>query len=202
MLQNKISSLFKNRSIDQSTLLEEDPKEIKYRKSEVKTLIDKDLQLRYYIGGLQDTINNESCSYWLCDIDCSCKKVPNDERLEDVKNFIKKHNITNERFLRLSYNYLIGAIMKYPLSYSHLFNELKDILKPYELVQTNKKEIPNSDFREKELEQIISSVSEPNSMVESFIKKYALTFEDFISLAKTSLNYNIYRLDVPLKILL
>lgn len=50
-------------------------------------------------------MNNELCSYWLCDIDCSCKIVPVDERLENVKNFIKKHNITNAIFLRLSYNY-------------------------------------------------------------------------------------------------
>lgn len=124
--------------------------------------------------------------------------VPFDERLENVKNFIKKHNITNERFLRLSYNYLIGAIMKYPLDYSNLFNELNEVLKPYGFIQINKKEIPNSDFREKELEKIINRAYEPDSIIGNYIKKYNLTVEDFVSIAKTSLNYNIYRLDLPL----
>ena len=73
--------------------------------------------------------NNEYCHYWICGLNCSCNIVPNDERLDAVKNFIKKHNITNERFLKLSYNFLIGAIMKYHGNYSQLFLELEKILK-------------------------------------------------------------------------
>lgn len=166
------------------------------RKSEVKELEDKDLQLRYFIGGLKTMTSNEFCHYWICDIDCSCNIVPDDERLDEVKKFIKKHNITNERFLKLSYNYLIGTIMKYPVNYSNLFIGLSEVLKPYGFVQSNRKEIPNNDFRQKELEKLINSAYEQDSIVGNFIKKYNLTVEDFVILAKTILNYNIYGLGV------
>ena len=166
------------------------------KKNEIKNLDDKDLQLRYFLGGLKN-INDESeniCVYWLCDIDCSCNIVADDERLDAVKNFIKKHNITNERFLKLSYNYLIGSIMKYRGTYAQLFLELEEVLKPYQFTKTNKGAIANNNFKEKELEYICSNPS--NSLVGNFILKYKLTAEDFIILAKTILNHNLYGLHV------
>jgi len=167
------------------------------KKTEIKKLEDKDLQLRYYLGGLKNisTGSNYECNYWTCSINCSCSAVPNDEKLEAVKAFIKNHNITNERFLKLAYNYLIGATMKYHGMYSQLFLELAAVIKPYQFTQTNLGEKPDNDFREKELEEIVYGTNN-NSIISNFIKKYNLTAEDFIILAKTSINYNLHNLQV------
>lgn len=164
------------------------------KKSDIKELQDKNLQLRYFLGGLQDMTNNEHCHYWNCDINCSCNIVPDDERLDAVKKFIKNHNINNERFLKLAYHFLFGAIMKYHGSYSQLFLELEEVLKPYQFTQSNKKEIPDNNLREKELEELVHSSNEPDSIVGNFIKKYNLTAEDFIVLLKTFINHNIFSL--------
>lgn len=162
------------------------------KKSEVEKLEDKNLQLRYFLGGLQTMNNNEYCHYWLCDINCSCNIVPEDDRLEAVKSFIKKHNITNERFLKLAYNYLTGSIMKYKGNYSKLFIELDEVLKPYQFNPSYNHKIPDNDFREKELEEIV--FDSKDLFVKKYIEKYNLTEEDFITLAKTSINHNIYGL--------
>jgi len=164
------------------------------KKSEVEKLEDKNLQLRYFLGGLQTMNNNEYCHYWLCDINCSCNIVPEDDRLEAVKSFIKKHNITNERFLKLSYNFLNGAVMKYHGNYSQLFLELEEVLKPYKFTQSKRKQIPDNNFREEELEKLVSSSYDDNSIIGNFIKKYNLTVEDFIIISKIILNYNLYGL--------
>lgn len=166
------------------------------KKSEVKKLEDKDLQLRYFLGGLQTMTNNEYCHYWLCDINCSCNIVPDDERLDAVKKFIKKHNITNERFVKLAYNFLIGTTMKYHGNYSQLFLELEKVLKPYQFTQSNRKEIPDNNFREEELEKLVNSAYEPDSIIGNFIKKYNLTVDDFIILSKIILNYNLHGLQL------
>lgn len=129
-------------------------------------------------------------------IGCSCNIVPDDERLDAVKNFIKKHNITNERFLKLSHNFLIGAVMKYHGNYSQLFLELEEVLKPYEFTKSNRKEIQDNNFRAEELEKLVNSSYDSDSIVGDFIKKYNLTSEDFIVLSKIILNYNMYGLQL------
>lgn len=168
------------------------------KKSEIKKLEDKDLQLRYFLGGLHNINDGENhlCNYWTCEINCSCSAVSDDEKLNVVKNFVKKHNITNERFLKLSYNYLNGAIMKYHGTYSQLFLELEEVIRPYEFIKTKTGEIPDNDFREKELEELVFNAYNSNSIIGDFIKKYNLTINDFIILAKTSLNYNFYGLNI------
>ena len=166
------------------------------KKSQVEKLEDKDLQLMYFLGGLKDMINKENCHYWLCDIDCSCNIVPDDESLDAVKNFIKKHNITNERFIKLAYNFLIGAVMKYHGDYSQLFLELEEVLKPYQFTQSNEKKIPDNNFREEELEKLVNNAYEPGLFIYNFINKYNLTVEDFIILSKTILNYNFHGLSL------
>ena len=166
------------------------------KKSEVTKLEDKNLQLRYFLGGLQTMNNNEYCHYWLCDINCSCNIVPEDERLEAVKDFIKNHNITNERFIKLSYNFINGAIMKYQGNYSQLFLELEEVLKPYQFTQTKRRQIPDNNFREEELEKLVNSSNNRDSIIGNFVKKYNLTVEDFIVMSKTILNYNIYGLQL------
>ncbi len=157
------------------------------KKSEINELDDNDLQLRYYLGGLTKEGENQLCDYWRCSIDCSCSTVPDDERLVEVKNFINTHNLTNECFLRLSYCFLKGCIMKYKGTYSPFFIELEKVIKPYNFVYTKSFEIPDSDFREKELENIVN-----DPIVKEYCSKYQLTVTDFIILAKTSINYNFY----------
>lgn len=166
------------------------------KKNEIKNLEDKDLQLRYFLGGLQTMTDNEYCHYWLCGINCSCNIVPDDERLNAVKRFINKHNITNERFIKLAYNFLIGAITKYHGSYSKFFLELEEVIKPYQFTQSNKNEIPENDFREKELEKLVNNTYEPDLIIGRFIKKYNLTAADFIVISKTILNHNIHGLQL------
>ena len=168
------------------------------KKDEIQKLNNKDLQLRYFLGGLKNINDGKEhlCNYWACDINCSTSPVPDDEKLDAVKSFIKKHNITNERFLKLSYNYLIGATMKYNGRYSHLFLELEEVIKPYNFIRTNKGQIPDNNFREKELEKLVINAYDSDSIVGDYIRKYDLTVEDFIILAKTSLNHNLYGLCV------
>lgn len=168
------------------------------KKDEIQKLDDKDLQLRYFLGGLKNINDRKEhlCDYWTCDINCSTTPVPDDENLDAVKRFIKKHNITNERFLRLSYNYIIGATMKYNGMYSQLFLELEEVIKPYNFIRTNKGQIPDNTFREKELEKLVINAYDSDSIVGDYIRKYNLTVEDFIILAKTSLNHNLYGLQV------
>ena len=157
------------------------------KKSEINKLEDKNLQLRYYLGGLQLISNGDDqlCSYWRCGINCSCSMVSDDERLLKVKEFINKHGITNEGFIKLSYAFLTGYIMKYKEMNSPLFEELNIILDSYGFIHTKSGEIPDNDFREKELESIVNE-----AIVKEYLNKYKIEVADFISLAKTSLNLN------------
>ena len=163
------------------------------KKTEIKKLDDKDLQLRYYLGGLKLICDGENqlCDYWTCNINCSCSDVPDDERIVEVKKFINKHNITNERFIKLSYWFLVGSVMKYKGAYSPLFVELDKVIEPFQFTHTKNGEIPDSSFREKTLENI---ANEP--IVKEYCSKYQLDIEDFIVLAKMSLNYHFYKLQV------
>lgn len=86
--------------------------------------------------------------------------------------------------------------MKYNGMYSQLFLELEEVLKPYNFIRTNKGQIPDNTFREKELEKLVINAYDSDSIVRDYIRKYNLTVEDFIILAKTSLNHNIYGLHV------
>ena len=158
------------------------------KKTDIKKLNDKNLQLRYYLGGLEIMTNNRACKYWRCDINCSCSPVPDDNRLTKVKEFIKNHNLTNDCFVRTAYNYLTGAIMKYKGKYSPFFIELDSVLKPYNFVCEEIK--TENEFRDKELEELINDNS--NKEIKDYISKYNLSIEDFIVLAKTSINYNYY----------
>ena len=73
--------------------------------------------------------------------------------------------------------------MKYKGVYSPLFVELEKVISPYNFTHTKHGEVPDSDFREKELESIVN-----DSLVKDYCSKYNLNVTDFISLAKTSTN--------------
>lgn len=167
---------------------------MRMKKSEIKKLDDKDLQLRYFLGGLHRIRDGKNCQcdYWACEINCSCNAVEEDENFFAVKIFMKKHNITNKTFLSLAYNYLVGAIMKYHGSYSPLFVELEEVLAPYKFTHTTVGEIPDNDFREKELENLAHDSSDNNADIKEFISKYNLSTNDFITILKTNLNHNFY----------
>lgn len=163
------------------------------KKSEINKLDDKDLQLRYYLGGLKLINDGENtlCNYWTCDIDCSCTAVANDEKFVEVKKFINKHNLTNERFIRLSYCLLMNSVIKYKGKYSPFFTELENVIEPYNFTHTRSNNKQDNDFREKELENI---ANEP--IVRKYCSKYQLDTIDFIVLAKMSINYRFYNLQI------
>ena len=80
---------------------------------EIIKLEDKDLQLRYVLGGLYPHGGLNCDKYWGCDIRCSTSPVAKDENFEKVKNFITKHNISNSTFIRLARSYLFGTFNSY-----------------------------------------------------------------------------------------
>ena len=167
------------------------------KKSEIVKIDDKDLQLRYYLGGLRVTMNDSQCYYWSCDIDCSCSRIDEID-LTDIKDFIKKHNISNERFLLLAYNFLNGNFVYYHNEPSELIIELSEILKPLSFGKREKKE-DNTIFDEK-LEELISDAKNPHAFyvndIRNFIKKYNLTDNDFITLAKTWISHRFWGLHI------
>lgn len=162
------------------------------RRSEIEKLEDKDLQLRYYLGGLRHNMSNDNeCIYWRCDIDCGCPKLNDDIDLTGVKDFIKKHNITNERFLRLAYNHLAGNYVYYHNEPSEILVELEEVLKPFLFNKWEKK--TDNTLYDKKLEELINDVKNPHAFyvedIRDFIDKYNLTDNDFITLAKTWINH-------------
>ena len=107
-------------------------------KAKIRNLEDKDLQLRYFLGGLKIiSTGGYQCTYWTCNINCSCEPVLDDDNFKKIIDFRDKHNFENERVTKLIYNYLIGAVMKYKESYTPLFEELGKIIKPYTLIDLN-----------------------------------------------------------------
>lgn len=168
------------------------------RKSEVSEIKDQDLQLRYYLGGLKTTMNDSECCYWQCDLNCGCNKLNEDIDLTKIKDFIKKYNISNVRFLILAFNYLEGNFVYYHNKPSELIVELEEILKPLDLGKHEKKEY-NTLYDEK-LEKLIYDVKNPHAFyvndIREFIKKYNLTDKDFITIAKTWINHRFWGLHV------
>ena len=159
------------------------------KKAKIKGLEDKDLQLRYFLGGLKVIYQ---CTYWACNINCSCDPVLDDENFKKILEFRDKHNFENERVAKLIYNYLIGAVMKYKESYTPLFEELGKIIKPYNFISKDSGKVEDIGYKEKD---IIDKVYENNGgKVWDFMYKYNITKEDFIVLAKMYANDNIHGL--------
>lgn len=160
---------------------------------EIKKLEDKELQLQYLLGGL-NTSEKTACQYntfWGCDIRCSCTPIPNDERLTKIKNFIEKHNISNETFMRLVLSYLKGYIVKYNGEYGELILELDRVLMDYKFKHSEVGKVIENDLKEKELLELIEKYGQDeDSLLNKFLTKYSLTTTDFMVLAKTSINYN------------
>ena len=163
------------------------------KKDKILDLKDRELQLRYFLSGLKKNNcgNNGLCHYWTCDINCSLLPQKCDVNFENILNFIEIHNLSIKRFIHFTYNFLNGSIMKYNGKYGPFFIELENILKPYNLLYSTKGKIVDNDYGEKELEMIFNSNS-INSEVYIVLNKYKLYKEDFICIAKTSLNYNYY----------
>lgn len=160
---------------------------------EIIELKDKDLQLRYLLGGLNRE-NKEICGYntfWGCDIRCSCAPVPDDERFQRVKRFVEKHKISNDTFMRLMISYIKGYILKFDNEYGDLIEELDRALADYKYIHSKKNTVPENNFKEKELLDFIEKDSKnQNSELNKFLTKYNLTQKDFLVLAKTTINYN------------
>lgn len=162
-------------------------------RDEIKCLEDKDLQLQYLLGGL-NTSEKTSCDYnsfWDCDLRCSCNPIPNDERLEKIKDFKNKHNISNETLMRLVLSYLKGYLIKYNGEYGELILDLDKVLIGYNFNHSTIGKVVENDLKEKELLELFEKYGQvEGSSLNNFLKKYSLTKTDFMVLAKTSINYN------------
>ena len=184
--KNEIYNYYKDRELFET--LSWDSKYL-YQDDIIK-LKDKDLQLRYILGGLYPHGGMNCNRYWGCDIKCSTLPVLDDINLEMVKMFIKKHNISNGTFLRLARTYLSGAFNPYDGDYGNLIYELDNVLMRYNFVHTDSDKIPDNDLKEKELLKLIAKQSNvEGTKLNKFLRKYSLTNVDFMILAKTSINY-------------
>ncbi len=161
--------------------------------TEIRELEDKDLQLMYMLGSLYTFYPSEGIEcdrFWVCNVRCRRNPVENDERLEKIKSFIKKHNISNSTFLRLARTYLTGSINSYKGNYGSLIPELDLVLKDYNFTHTNYWSFKENDLKEKELIELIERERNlQGSNLNNFLKNYSLTMVDFIILAKTSINH-------------
>lgn len=160
---------------------------------EIRKLEDELSQLQYLLGGLNsnDKIVCKYNNFWSCDKECSCVPVPNDERLDKVVEYIKKHNISNETFMRLVLSYLQGYMVKYNGQYGELFLELDEVLADYKFNHSTVGRVAENNLKEKELIELLNKQGLiEGSLLNRFLKKYSLTETDFMVLAKTSINYN------------
>lgn len=156
---------------------------------EIIKLENNDLQLQYILGGLYPH-GGMNCNYWGCDIRCSTQPVEDDEKLKKVKDFIKKHNISNSTFLRLARTYLSGSFNSYKGDFGNLIPELDRAILKYEFKHTNDNSFVENDLKERELIELIEIHGNvEGTTLNDFLKKYSLTQVDFMILAKTSINY-------------
>jgi len=160
---------------------------------EILELDDKDLQLRYLLGGLNSS-TNLSCDanrFWSCDVKCSCTPIPDDDRLLRIKEFVSSHNISNETFIVLLQGYLRGSIVSYKGNFGCLLRELESVVLDYGFNYSSVFSLEENDLGERELLELIRRDSvKSGSKLNVLLEKYSLAPIDFMVLAKTSLNYN------------
>lgn len=164
-------------------------------KNDIKELKDKQLQLRYLLGGLNraDKYGCSSNTFWTCDINCSCTPVHDDKRLDKIRDFIEKHNISIDSFFRLLYCEIKGRFCYFNNhGYGPLIEELKDIVSEYRFI-TKDSILKDNNYKEYILlKYTINNLDNQESQLNLYLKKYNITLTDFLILAKTSLlgNYS------------
>lgn len=155
---------------------------------EIRKLEDKDLQLRYILGGLYPHGSQNCLTYWNC-IRCATLGVEDDERLQQVKEFIEKHNISNATFLILARTYQRGSFVDYKGSLGELISELATIFEVYQFPCVVDETPKISSLKEKELLELVAQgLDNEASRLGQFLRKYDLSVADFMVLAKTSIN--------------
>lgn len=156
---------------------------------EIIALEDKNLQLRYLLGGLYPLGGN--CNqFWTCDIKCRTLPVEDDEKFKVVQNFIQKHNISNSTFLSLTMSYLSGAFHSFMCDYGSLIPELDRVIMDYHFKHTNRRSFKENDLKEKELLELLGrDGNAPGTSLNAFLTQYSLTGVDFMILAKTRIHY-------------
>ncbi len=161
--------------------------------TEIRNLEDKDLQLRYMLGGLNRNDGYEVCGYntfFSCDIRCFCMPVADDEYLFKVKKFIEKHNISNETFMRLIKTHLNGWFYSFENDSGSLLPELEEIISDYNFKRNNDEFFKQNKLKEKKLLKLVKKqIYDNESEINSILQKYSISVVDFMILAKTSLNY-------------
>lgn len=162
-------------------------------RTEIRNLEDKDLQLRYMLGGLNRNDGYKACGYntfFACDIKCSCMPVADDECLYNIKKFIEKHNISNETFMRLVRTHLKGWFYSFENDSGSLLPELEEAISNYNFERNNDEFFRQSRFKERELLKLVKKqIYDSESEINFILQKYSISVIDFMILAKTSLNY-------------
>lgn len=157
---------------------------------EIRNLEDKDLQLRYILGGLYPHGGQNCNVYWGCYSKCDTQPVEDDERLQKVKDFILNHNISNSTFLRLARSYIFETLNSYKGDFGSLIPELGEAILDYDFVHTKEERFKENDLKERELLELIDKeCGVEGTALNTFLGKYSLTPVDFMILAKTSINY-------------
>ena len=110
-----------------------------------------------YVKMRENTKGDEISRYKFldCDSKCSTRPVLDDEKFKNVKEFISKHHISNETFIRLTRSYLFGTINPYKCEWGDLIPELDRVIMDYNFVHTNNDSFPENDLKEKELMDLI-----------------------------------------------
>lgn len=157
---------------------------------EILKLENTDLQLQYILGSFDPS----NCHlFWACDIRCSISPVENDERLEQVKAFMAKHNISNLTFLRIAITYLNGRFNSYKGDMGNLIPELGGVLKNYGFLPNTSGTFKENDLKERELLGLLRDQDRnESSAVGKLLNNYSLTPTDFMILAKTKVNYKFF----------
>lgn len=166
-------------------------KKIKYlHQYDILDLQDNNLQLRYFLGGFNSDEKKVCDKFWWCDINCSCSPVPDDERLDKVKEYIEKHNISSETFMRLLISRNFNSYFKsYNGNFGTFIDELDEIISEYKIHQFpghNGNDNYKNGLSEQQLVEYVNRESLiENSSLNKFLSYYQLTLTDFIVLAKT-----------------
>ena len=165
---------------------------------DILTLKDKELQLQYMLGGLKSRGNYNCNNFWNCDINCSTFPVKKDKRLLNIEKFIRKHNISNETFLRITRTFLLGKIQTYNSYEGEFIQQLDKLLEGYNFFHKKNLKIDEPTILDTELiKLLIKDGCCKKTKLFNFSKQYSLTATDFVVLAKTSIkrsyiSYNGY----------
>ncbi len=178
--------------------------EYRLNQDQIEIIKDKDLQLRYILGGIQPNDDTIFPRYWGCYLQGSgfvaiTAPVEEDKRLLMVKQFLEKHNIDNESFLQLTMTYLCNGFRTYKGDFGNFIPELCYAISGYCFPTSDELYYEDFDLLEKELLTFLNDNmnDDDSTRLNEFLMKYSLTPVDFLILAKNTINRNWLKVAFP-----